>query len=197
VVNLIQGQIVGIGPNLVEVDAAFVPGNSGSPIIHLRTGKVIGIATYLIAKRIGPREQKIRRFGYRIDSVQKWQPIDWARFYSEADMISRIQKTTSELVSLLDDFGKAGRATRPYTIPAIRNALDTFEKARRPNGPRSEAERATETLLGSLRSISVSDVKEARQRMGYDFFQHQLDTDERDREEIFKIFDQAFKQQHK
>ena len=33
VINPIKGKIVGIGPNLVEVDAAFVPGNSGSPII--------------------------------------------------------------------------------------------------------------------------------------------------------------------
>ena len=27
------------------------PGNSGSPIIHVKTGKVIGVATYLIVKQ--------------------------------------------------------------------------------------------------------------------------------------------------
>ena len=54
VINTIKGKIVGIGPNLVEVDAPFVPGNSGSPIIHLKSGKVIGVATYLTVKNTTP-----------------------------------------------------------------------------------------------------------------------------------------------
>jgi len=48
VINTITGKITGIGPDLVEIDAQFVPGNSGSPIIHLKTGKVIGVATYIV-----------------------------------------------------------------------------------------------------------------------------------------------------
>ena len=47
VVTSLKGEIVGIGPDRVEVTAEFIPGNSGSPIIHAKTGKVIGIATYL------------------------------------------------------------------------------------------------------------------------------------------------------
>ena len=60
VINTIKGKIVGVGPNLVEVDAAFVPGNSGSPIIHLKTGKVIGVATYLIIAQIRRRHPGAR-----------------------------------------------------------------------------------------------------------------------------------------
>jgi len=197
VVNLLQGNIVGIGPNLVEVDAPFVPGNSGSPIIHVPSGKVIGIATYLTVKQLGPREQKVRRFGYRIDSVQKWQPIDWTRFYAESDMITRIEKTSSELVALLDDLGKNGQLTRTYSSPSIRNALDNLAKVKRQNSSRAEADRAVENMLNSLRSASLSDVKEARQRIGYDFFLRQLENEERERGEISKVFDQAIKQQRK
>ena len=86
VINTIKGKIVGVGPDLVEVDAAFVPGNSGSPIIHLKTGKIIGVATYLIVKqydastRQAMREPRIRRFGYRLDSVKTWQPVTWNSF---------------------------------------------------------------------------------------------------------------------
>jgi len=54
VVRPFEGHVVGIGPNLVEVDAPFVPGNSGSPIIHQATGKVIGIATYLEIRKVTP-----------------------------------------------------------------------------------------------------------------------------------------------
>ncbi len=51
VINNIGGRIVGLGPNLVEIDAPFLPGNSGSPIIHLRTSKVVGVATYLTIRK--------------------------------------------------------------------------------------------------------------------------------------------------
>ena len=47
VVTKLEGKLVGIGPDRIEVSAEFIPGNSGSPIIHVPTGKVIGIATYL------------------------------------------------------------------------------------------------------------------------------------------------------
>ena len=71
VVTPIAGKLVGIGPNLVEVDAPFVPGNSGSPIIHKRTGKVIGVATYVIQRAADAAPglslpTAVRRFGYRV-----------------------------------------------------------------------------------------------------------------------------------
>jgi len=197
VVNLLEGRIVGIGPNLVEVDAPFVPGNSGSPIIHIRSGKVIGIATYLTMRRSVTGGQSVRRFGYRLDSIQKWQAIDWNRFYAEADAMTKIEKTSEELSSLLSDLVKAGRPTKSYTSAPIRGALDSFEKAKRPGMQRSDVERATENLLTTLRSASVKDVREAAQRVGYDFFRRQLEEEEKGRDEIFKVLDQAVKAQRK
>jgi hypothetical protein len=197
VVNLLEGRIVGIGPNLVEVDAPFVPGNSGSPIIHIRSGKVIGIATYLTMRRSVTGGQSVRRFGYRLDSVQKWQAIDWTRFYAEADAMAKIEKTSEELGLLLSDLVKAGRPTRLYTSAPIRAVLDTFEKAQRSGMQRSEVERTTENLLSGLRAASVKDVREATQRVGYDFFRRQLEDEEKGREEVFKVLDQAVKAQRK
>jgi len=46
VVTEIRGKVVGVGPREIEIDAAFVIGNSGSPVLD-RHGRVIGIATYL------------------------------------------------------------------------------------------------------------------------------------------------------
>ena len=87
--------------------------------------------------------------------------------------------------------------TRAYTSAPIRAALDTFEKAHRSGMQRSEAERITENLLTTLRAASVKDVREATQRVGYDFFRRQLDDEEKGREEIFKVLDQAVKAQRK
>ncbi len=48
-----RGRSRGSDRALVEVDAKFVEGNSGSPIIHVKTGKVIGIATFALKAEPG------------------------------------------------------------------------------------------------------------------------------------------------
>ena len=72
VVTEIRGKVIGVGPREIEVDAAFVIGNSGSPVLD-RHGRVIGIATYLRDCRndedwskTGTRFNGIRRFALRL-----------------------------------------------------------------------------------------------------------------------------------
>ena len=71
VVTEIRGKVIGVGPREIEVDAAFVVGNSGSPVLD-RNGRVIGIATYLRDCRndedwskVDTRFNGIRRFALR------------------------------------------------------------------------------------------------------------------------------------
>ena len=193
VVNLLEGRLTGIGPNLVEVDAPFVPGNSGSPIIHVQTGKVIGVATYALVKKTGPRQEKIRRFGYRLDSVQQWQTIDWKRFYGEDDELDRVKKTTMDLVELLNDLGRHGRPTRPYDSAAVRNALYTFYANRNPRPGARPGTGSNASLPALLRAGSREDLAAARARCGYDFFRRQLEDVERAREEILGVYDKMFR----
>ena len=79
VVTEIRGKVIGVGPREIEVDAAFVIGNSGSPVLD-RHGRVIGIATYLRDCRndedwskIDTRFNGIRRFALRLLGTR------WAR----------------------------------------------------------------------------------------------------------------------
>ena len=72
VITEIRGKVIGVGPREIEVDAAFVIGNSGSPVLD-RNGRVIGIATYLRDCRndedwskIDTRFNGIRRFALRL-----------------------------------------------------------------------------------------------------------------------------------
>ena len=72
VVTEIRGKVIGVGPREIEVDAAFVIGNSGSPVLD-RHGRVIGIATYLRDCRddtdwskADTRFNGIRRFALRL-----------------------------------------------------------------------------------------------------------------------------------
>ena len=77
----ISGIVLGVGPSIVETNAGFVRGNSGSPLLD-KNGEVIGVATYAIKldqddwTRAGTRFADVRRFATRIDHV-KWQSIPW------------------------------------------------------------------------------------------------------------------------
>ena len=79
VVTEIRGKVIGVGPREIEVDAAFVIGNSGSPVLD-RHGRVIGIATYLRDcgddadwSKTNTRFNGIRRFALRLLGTR------WAR----------------------------------------------------------------------------------------------------------------------
>ena len=78
----IKGKVLGVSSTLVETDAPFVQGNSGSAIIA-DDGTVIGVATF--ARRADPspsdwvkagtRFSGVRRFGVRFN-VRRWTPFD-------------------------------------------------------------------------------------------------------------------------
>ena len=137
VINTIIGKIVGIGPNLVEVDAPFVPGNSGSPIIHLKTGKVIGVATYYVTNQYDVTTEKklirpvIRRFGYRLDGVNQWQPVNWGAFWQQRGQMESIEKLTADLFDFFVDFEDNKGAFTPgrHINRLFRDQIDYWTEA--------------------------------------------------------------------
>ena len=78
VVTEMRGHILGVGPLQVEVDAPFVAGNSGSPVLN-RAGRVVGVASYLRNFRNdadwskkNTRYNGVRRFALRLSGI-RWQ----------------------------------------------------------------------------------------------------------------------------
>ena len=78
VVTEIRGHVLGVGPQQVEVDAPFVAGNSGSPVLN-RAGRVVGVASYLRNFRNdadwskkNTRYNGVRRFALRLSGI-RWQ----------------------------------------------------------------------------------------------------------------------------
>ncbi|MEO7934353.1 MAG: serine protease [Chthoniobacterales bacterium] len=204
VIHPFQGHIVGMGPNLVEVDAPFVPGNSGSPIIHSATGKVIGIATYLVTKKVADTDEKtatgekadkavketIRRFGYRIDNVQTWEPINWPRFYAQSAQASSIQTTGEEFQQLFADARAKKLFASSYHNVGIQRALDTYASRIRTGSHMSDADRsfAVRELLANLRTASQTDVRAFDSRNAYDYFRRTVADESRFRDEIYSGF---------
>ena len=134
VVTEIPGKILGIGPDLIEVDAKFVEGNSGSPIIHVKTGKVIGIATFALVRKIstlGKDSQftEVRRFGYRLDTATKWEEPSPASFASEAEALKHLRENTDAVYALAIDIYKNGQVTPGLHYGGdnlLRNAVNQY-----------------------------------------------------------------------
>ncbi len=118
VVTQIPGKVTGLGPELVEVDAKFVSGNSGSPVIHVKTGKVIGIATFVTIRKMETvgKDSKFnnveRHFAYRLDNVPTWRNTTWAAFQRESAVVTSIEEHTNDIWALAEDIAKNGRVTK-------------------------------------------------------------------------------------
>ena len=222
VITPVSGKVVGIGPNLVEVDAPFQPGNSGSPIIQVRTGKVVGIATYVRRERDEDAERnrppaarafdprygwsvapspppiiKLRRFGYRLDSVRTWQPVAWPEFMAEAAMMKKVDALTENIGALIKDLGdRHGRlSTAMHYDPAIQQPVQDYFEAMGHRPSPEDALAARQHLLDSLRRVCLGDLTDVRSRLRYDYFQQDAVEAQRTRDGLAKAFDEALKAQ--
>ncbi len=136
VATQITGQVKGIGPDRVEVDAAFHPGNSGSPIFDLNSQEVVGVAafTHLMtvdlnsnpadaASQTNPGvKTETRWFGYRIDSVAKWESIDPAKWRSQANQVDDFRATSIALWNAYQ-----GNLPAAGQNPRLRSLIERFE----------------------------------------------------------------------
>jgi putative protein kinase ArgK-like GTPase of G3E family len=201
VVNTLLGKIVGIGPNLVEIDAPFVPGNSGSPIIHLKTGKVIGVATYLVTNQYDLSTNKklkkpvVRRFGYRLDSVKGWQPVDWRAFDAQAAQMEGIDTLTDDLYDFFRDLDehKGVVTLGRHTNPVIKTRIDDWIASKHRNSSGADIAEADANFASFLKVACESDVTAAQRQITYDYFQRDLADQKQTRDQMAKAFQEIIR----
>jgi hypothetical protein len=207
VVTTIKGKLVGIGPDRIEVSAEFIPGNSGSPIIHIPSGKVIGIATYLTRRYeefstngetpsrpvgsgglTGQGSVVTRRFGFRLDNVSRWEAVNWQVFQAEAEQLRQISALTEDIFDFLGAVRQHG--TPRFATDSLRRAaqqwVDTVQKPRLSEVDKANA---TRTFLSSLRSMVRTDVLSAESRFRYNYFRERLAEERTVRDKLYQAFD--------
>lgn len=119
VVTTLRGKMLGIGPDKIEIDAAFVEGNSGSPIIAYPYNAVVGMATYATQTpevdwtTRSTRFVEVRRFGVRIDNVgwDDFFPLDTAEYERALELYEQITAFTEKEVLKAQWQGDAYQAT--------------------------------------------------------------------------------------
>lgn len=123
------GKVLGVGDSSIEVSCEIVPGNSGGPIIN-KSGKVVGIASYLNKRdedqwNEGTRYEKTRRFGIRIDQPIKWEALKYSEFKKDSVLLEAINEALDTIVScvLSIDHNKMMMTfTLPKTLPSSQRA---------------------------------------------------------------------------
>jgi len=105
VATVLRGRVLGVGPELVEIDAPFVQGNSGSPILDAE-GRLLGVASFATLNvepenwlKTGTRFRGIRRFGYRVNGVD-WQEISWQGLGRRVRMLEDLERLCFDLFLL-------------------------------------------------------------------------------------------------
>lgn len=209
VATQVSGMVQGIGPDKVEVDAAFQPGNSGSPIVHVETGEVIGLAAYAQTRRLDALdgaparnsaakdadEPKVeqRWFGYRIDGVSSWQAVDLARWREQARKIDAFRADSEALY-----YAMLGRFERVRGSPSVSRVIDRFDERFSRSGPRQvQTAQDVGEFFRSLRALTENGKRELRDGDYYDYFRSSLYWETsipeqlRTREQIAKYLDRA------
>jgi hypothetical protein len=97
VITASEANVMGIGPDQIEVDADFVPGNSGGPVLD-KNNKVIGVATYMLGPRDIPdwvtnetRYDKTRRFTIRPSRIDDWIPVQPIQYAEQRKLLDELQ----------------------------------------------------------------------------------------------------------
>jgi len=110
-----DGKVLGIGPERIEFDNPIYHGNSGGPVFHTKSGKVLGVVTEAqkvdttdtldkasFASRSSAISSSMRYFGLRLDTVPAWLPIDPRRFQTESAFLDNFDQRTKALDTYLN-----------------------------------------------------------------------------------------------
>lgn len=158
VVTQTHGQLLAIGGQRIETDCPVYPGNSGSPIIHRKTGKVVGVLTeaerlifdeftkHSFRDKKSAIKSEVRYFGYRIDTVADWRPVTASALNAERSLLDMSRR---ELGWIADLFTGASDAYKEFKeLHVVRN--ETLEAFNRSDLALSEVERAQKRFLWKL-----------------------------------------------
>lgn len=185
------GQVVAIGPELVEIDAPIKGGNSGGPIL-LENGRVVGIVSFFKQETVDdPRlvgagqQLMVRRFGYRVDNVKSWETPDWQRFVQQGERVARVESTSRDLLTLVDSGFSSWNGNE-----RIGKIMGSFEK--NVNAARNEKDAYGDVskAFTDLKSMTLEDLNAVTSdRSLYWWWKHSLEAHKELRAKLDNAFE--------
>jgi S1-C subfamily serine protease len=187
------GTIVSLGPQKVEISNPVYHGNSGGPIIHVKSGKVIGVVTEgmkvdadntldkaSFQNQNSAITSQMRYFGLRLDTVTHWDIYTWQRFENETEFLSEFRERSKCLDSYLNtglhDQTEWGLYyLKDDKVKAANESLAEMGAEGSDTAQRIDAER---NLIFTLGSLADADMDQMQQPSNFYSFDQQRARDE-------------------
>jgi hypothetical protein len=134
VITSVAGKISGIGTGEIETSCPVVPGNSGGPIVSVKSGKVVGLVTRAAksdddAWNKGTPFAGVRRFAARLGRVNQWVTTSFTELQKQYCYLEQISAGSKALEALLSfRFGLNGLFA-PNSPEEKAAALDALESS--------------------------------------------------------------------
>jgi len=102
-----RGEVLAVGPDRVEVSAAFIQGNSGGPVLNSKN-EVVGVATYVFRDAVpgwvaqNTRYARTRRVAMRVNEIN-WQVFNWYAFQREGNAVSKHKQGFEQSIERLNN----------------------------------------------------------------------------------------------
>jgi hypothetical protein len=132
-----SGAVLGVGPERVEISNPIYHGNSGGPVFHTKSGKVLGVVTEAekvdlsndldkasFASRNSAIASQMRYFALRLDTVSEWIAIDPAVFAVETKFLDQFEDQNRRLDSYLNSSDNSGNPNGNPGQPEAKLYLD-------------------------------------------------------------------------
>ena len=190
------GKILAIGPEQIEFDNPIYHGNSGGPVFHLKSGKVLGVVTEankpvnsddLQRTPFANRNSSgLHFFGLRLDTVSEWMPLDATRLQVENTFLDQFHETNRRLDAYLNPQVDGDGYVIDRGVSTIYRADEDIMKAndrylqQSVGGDAAQRQEALRGLIFDLNGVIDSNMTQIQNLDNFYPFNHQRAKDELD-----------------
>ena len=194
------GKVLGIGPVRIEFDNPIYHGNSGGPVFHPKSGKVLGVVTEAMkiemtndldkasfASRGSAISGSMRYFGLRLDTVDAWIPIDSRRFQIETTFLDQFHEQSRRLDAYINHSDKdRDEAVRLYQgDDKIMKANDNYSE-RSSGADTAQHIDLVRSLIFDLQCVADLDMDQIKDKTNFYTFDQERAQDEYDYRKALK-----------
>ena len=176
VITTTPGKVIGLGPTKVEVDCPVYPGNSGSPIFHLKTRQVIGLLTEAKVVSLDDAvdaasfkdgksqiKSEVRIFGHRFDTAEKWYALNINEFRRNSALLQKVGEELDSIEAFFFPVESVNWKAFRELHAAVNTAGQTITTTKLSDADKTKA---WSSLNGTLKSLSSRGVKELETKRG-------------------------------
>lgn len=188
VMRNIEGTLLAVGPKLLETDCNFYKGNSGSPVIHKDSGKVVGVVSYImtidddlstrITRKSKAKNFNMRFFAYRLDTMDDKTEIPYETVVETMDELNKAEKKLEMIIDFLVNNNHPPASEYPELARVAKSYETATDNAYRVSSNWSAKKRMNEAkrmLLSRIELLAAAEIMKLKSGKYDDVFSEKYD----------------------